>query len=193
MAEFSAMDVSKEEAAAALAAIQQANQSARSAFRAHHGHLHLWIWGSVWTAMALCAHFRGEPGIKLFPWLSAGGFVASMLVGRFQNSQVRSPIDRRFFGALAGLLGFAVLVPFVLRPQLVTPELVFAYIGLVVSQSYVLAGVWFDTYMAWFGVLVAALILVGLFVFSAHFWLWIAVATGGAFLVTGFYVRYFWR
>lgn len=116
-----------------------------------------------------------------------------MLVGRFQNSQVRSPIDRRFFGALAGLLGFAVLVPFVLRPQLVTPELVFAYIGLVVSQSYVLAGVWFDTYMAWFGVLVAALILVGLFVFSAHFWLWIAVATGGAFLVTGFYVRYFWR
>jgi hypothetical protein len=187
------MDVSKEEAAAALAAIQQANQSARSAFRAHHGHLHLWIWGGVWTTMALCAHFRGPTIVRFFPWMSAAGFFTSMLVGFLQSSQVRSPVDRRFFGALAGLLCFAALAPFVLRPAAVTPELSFAYIGLVVSQSYVLAGVWFDTYMAWFGVLVAALILIGLFVFTAHFWLWIAVGVGGAFLLAGFYVRYFWR
>lgn len=187
------MEISKAEAAASLEAVHRANLAARSAFRAHHGHFHLWLWGCVWIAMALCAHFRGEAGVRLFPWLSAGGMVASFVIGFLQGNQVRGPCDRRFFGALGALIGFAVLVPFVLQPRAVTPEMGFAYTGLVVAQAYVLAGIWFDTYMVWFGVLIAALIIAGLWFFAPYFWIWIAVCTGGAFLVTGFYVRYFWR
>jgi hypothetical protein len=187
------MQVSKEEAAASLEAVRQANLAARSAFRAHHGHFHLWLWGLVWIVMALLAHAKGEAGVRLFPWLSGAGLIASMLIGFLQSGQVRTPVDRRFFGALAALIGFALLVPLVLRPHVVTPEMWFAYTGLVVAQAYVIAGLWFDTYMVWFGVVLAALILTGLLVFTPFFWIWIAVCTGGAFLITGFYVRYFWR
>jgi hypothetical protein len=58
---------------------------------------------------------------------------------------------------------------------------------------YVIAGIWFDLYLLWLGLIIAALILVGLFVFSAFFWLWIAVFGGGTLILTGVYVRYFWR
>ena len=187
------MDVSREEAAAALAAIKGANRAARSAFRAHHGHYHLWLWGIVWITMALLAQTRGLAGVRLFPWVSGAGVFASLVIGFLQSGQVRSPVDRRFFGALASLIGFAVLVPLVLQPRNITPEIAFAYTGLVVAQAYVLSGVWFDSYMVWFGLVLAGLILLGLLVFTAYFWIWIAVCTGGAFLLTGFYVRYFWR
>lgn len=187
------MELSKAEAAAALAAIQRADTAARSAFRAHRGHLHLWIWGGIWIAMALLAHTRGLAGVRLFPWLSGGGIVASFAVGFFQSTRVRAPLDRRFLGALGTILAFAALFPFLLRPAALTPELIFAYIGLVVAQIYVIAGLWFDTYLLWFGLVIAALILAGFFLFFSVFWLWIAVCTGGAFLLTGFYVRYFWR
>ena len=49
------MNPSKEEAAAALAAISQSQAALRSAFRAHRGHYYLWLWGLVWIAMALAA------------------------------------------------------------------------------------------------------------------------------------------
>jgi hypothetical protein len=38
-----------------------------------------------------------------------------------------------------------------------------------------------------------ALILIGLFCFAAFFWWWIAIFGGGTLIVTGFYIRYFWR
>ena len=187
------MDVSKEEAAAALAAVKRANVAARSAFRAHHGHYHLWLWGIVWIAMAMTAHIRGPSGTQYFPWMSAAGLFVSYCIGFLQNRQVRAPIDRRFLGAVVTLVTFAMLMPFVLRPHAPTPEMWFAFSALIVSQAYVIAGLWFDTYMVGFGILLAALILIGLFFVTAYFWIWIAVCTGGAFLLTGFYVRYFWR
>jgi hypothetical protein len=38
-----------------------------------------------------------------------------------------------------------------------------------------------------------AFILVGLFCFAAIFWWWIAIFGGGTLIVSGFYIRYFWR
>jgi hypothetical protein len=187
------MDVSKDEAAAALASVRATSLAARSVFRAHHGHYHLWLWGVVWIIMALLAHLRGIAGVRMFPWISAAGMVASFLIGFFQSGQVRSPGNPRFFGALATLIGFAVVVPFALGLKSISPEACFAYIALIVAQAYVLAGLWFDTYMVWFGLLLAVLVLLGLLVFTSIFWIWIAVFAGGAYLATGFYVRYFWR
>jgi hypothetical protein len=187
------MDVTKQEAAAALASVEATTIAARSAFRAHRGHYHLWLWGVVWIAMALLAQFRGLAGVRLFPGVSGGGMVGSALIGFLQGRQLRGRVDRRFFGALATLVFFSVIFPVVLHPSALSPETVFAYTGLIVAQAYVLAGLWFDTYMVWFGLLLAALVLLGLFVFTAIFWWWIAVCTGGAYLATGFYVRYYWR
>ena len=186
------MQLTSEEATRALAAIQTTREAMRSAIRAHRGHYHLWLWGVIWIAMALLAEFRGQGGIHLFPWLCAAGFGGSMVLGCIQGSQIRMPVDKRFLGVLAMVILFAVLWPLVLRAQ-VNDRTVFAYAGLVAMLCYVIAGIWFDTYLLWLGLVITALILVGLFCFAAFFWWWIAIFGGGTLIITGFYIRYFWR
>jgi hypothetical protein len=102
------------------------------------------------------------------------------------------PVDKRFLGVLAAVVFFAALWPLVLRAP-ADNQSIFAYIGLVVMLCYIIAGIWFDTYLLWLGLGMAALILVGLLCFSGIFWWWIAVFGGGPLIVTGFYIRYFWR
>ena len=187
------MTVTKAEAAEALAAVRRSESAMRSAFRAYHGHYCLWLWGVLWIAMAMLAQFRGIAGIRLFPWISLGGGIASFAIGFYQANQVRFPVDRRFFGALTAVLGFSILWPFLFRPASPSPHLIFTYIGLVVAHLYILAGLWFDSYMVWLGAILAVLLLVGFIWVTSAFWIWIAVCCGGTLLLTGFYVRYFWR
>ena len=186
------MQLTPEEAARALAAIQTSRETMRSAIRAHRGHYHLWLWGVVWVGMAMLAEFRGLTGIRLLPWLCAAGVAGSTVLGAIQSSQIRGPIDKRFLGVLAAVILFSALWPLVLRAP-VNDQAIFAYIGLVAMLCYIIAGIWFDTYLVWLGLVMTALILVGLFLFSSIFWWWIAIFGGGTLIVTGFYIRYFWR
>ena len=142
--------------------------------------------------MALLAEFRGESGMRLFPWVALVGVAGSGVLGFVQGRQIRLPVDKRFLGVLAAVMLFALLAPVILHPQ-ADERAIFAYIGLVAMLDYVIAGIWFDVYLLWLGLAVAALILVGLFVFPAFFWWWVAVFGGGTLILTGVYVRYFWR
>jgi hypothetical protein len=186
------MQLTSEEAARALAAIATSRAAMRSAIRAHRGHYHLWLWGLIWIAMALLAEFRGLAGIRLFPWLCAAGIVGSGTLGLIQSRQIRMPVDKRFLAVLAAVILFAFLWPLVLPPP-VGDKAQFAYIGLVLTLCYVIAGIWFDNYLLWLGLLVTALLIVGLLFFAAIFWWWIAIFGGGTLILTGVYVRYFWR
>ncbi len=181
--------ITPSEAARALAAIASSRAAMRTAVRAHRGHTYLWLWGGIWTAMALLAHFRGLAGVQLFSWMGLGGVVASFLIGRRERSTIRLPVDRRFLRVLAASLLFGLAWLTALGgPR--TPEHGFAYIGLLVAQAYVIAGLWFDSYLLALGLMVAATMLTGLFAFPAFFWIWIAVAGGGTLIASGFYVRY---
>jgi hypothetical protein len=186
------MQISPEEAARALAAIATSRETMRSTIRAHRGHYHLWLWGLVWISMAMLAEFRGFAGIRLFPWISAAGVAGSMLLGFLQGTQIRMPVDRRFLGVLGAVFLFAALCPFLLRAH-PDNQTIFAYTALVAMLGYVIAGIWFDTYLVWLGLVVAVLILVGLFCFPGIFWWWIAVFGGGSLIASGFYIRYFWK
>jgi hypothetical protein len=186
------MHLSPREAAAALAEVEQARAAMRRAVRAHRGHLHFWIWGLAWIVMPLIAYFGGNAASRYFPFVCLLGGIASTVAGFSQGRQIRAPIDRRFLSLLAALVGFAAIYPIVLHAHL-DAKSAYAYIALVVMQGYVIAGIWSDTYLLWVGLLITALILVGVFVFPAIFWLWMAVFGGGTLLVTGFYVRNFWR
>ncbi len=187
------MNLSKEEAAAALVAVGKSQEALRQAFRAHRGHYHLWLWGGVWILMALTAHFGGPYGLQRYMGLFClVGGVLSFAIGMLQANQVRVPVDRRFLRVLFALLGFAAVWLLVLRPD-TTSERLFTYFALIVAQLYVVAGIWFDTYLFWLGLLLAVLLLVGFFFFLPIFWIWVAVFGGGSLILGGFYVRYFWR
>ncbi len=187
------MHLTKEEAAAALAAIDRSRAASRHAFRAHHGHFHLWLWGLVWIAMAMSVQFGGPTVIRRFwPWLYLGGGLVSFLIGWLQSSQVRAPTDRRFLALLFSLIAFGFIWLLILRPA-ATSEQLFTYFSLICAQAYIIAGIWFDSYLAWLGLILAVLLLVGFFFFLPIFWIWVAVFGGGSLILGGFYVRYFWR
>jgi hypothetical protein len=180
------------EAAALLSEIESARTTMRKVVRAHRGHFHLWIWGAIWVAMPLSVQFGGERADRFFPWLTGAGVLASIAVGAAQGRQIKARIEPRFIGMIGALVLFAALFPLVLQARFDLRSL-YAYICLVVMQAYVVAGLWTDSYLLWLGLLIAALILTGLFWFPGIFWLWMAVCGGGSLLLTGFYVRHFWR
>ncbi len=190
--EFSFVQITSEEAARALAAIQTSREAMRSSIRARRGHYHLWLWGGIWIAMAMLVQFHGLAGTRLLPWLCAAGVIGSAVLGFIQGSQIRMPVDRRFLALLAAVVLFSALWPIVLRAP-ASSEVIFAYAGLVVMLCYVIAGIWFDTYLLWLGLVMTVLLLLGLFFFSSIFWWWVAIFGGGPLIATGFYIRYFWR
>lgn len=181
-----------EQAAAALADVEQARLAMRRAIRDHRGHYHLWIWGGTWVAMPLTAHFGGDHAARYFLWICAVGAVLSIITGFAQGRSVRRPTDLRFVGMFFALFIFGAIFPTVLRvnPE---PRAAYAYGCLIAMQTYVIAGLWADTYLLWTGIIVAALVLAGVFLFPGIFWLWMAIFGGGSLLLTGFYVRHFWR
>lgn len=186
------MQLNPQEAAAALAQVEDAQATMRRVVRAHRGHYHLWIWGVSWIVMPLGAQFYGDTAVRWFGLICIPCGIASAIVGGTQNRQLRSPVNHRFLCALAALVAFAVAFPFVLHAT-TEPKSLYAYSCLVVMQGYVVAGLWTDTYLLWVGILVSALVLVGVFLLPGFFWIWMAVFGGGTLIATGFYVRHFWR
>ena len=187
--------ISPDDAHCALRAVDESREAMRRAVRAHRGHLHLWLWGAIWIAMALTVHIYGERATRFFPFFVLPGVIASTAIGIYQGRQIRAPIDKRFLAALACLLAFGALWPFVLglgdSPS--ANIRIFAFFALLVMQLYVLAGIWFDNFLLAIGLGVSALILTGLFAFPEIFWLWFAVCCGGPVVLSGFIVRFWWR
>jgi hypothetical protein len=187
--------ISPDDAQRALRAIDDSREAMRRAVRAHRGHLHLWLWGAIWIAMALTVHFYGESATRFFPFMVLPGAIASAAIGIYQSREIRMAIDKRFLAALGCLLAFGLLWPFVLGigggPS--ADIRIFAFFALLVMQLYVLAGIWLDNYLLAIGLGVSALILIGLFVFPESFWLWFAICCGGPVVLSGFIVRYWWR
>jgi hypothetical protein len=188
-------NISPAEADRALREVADSRAAMRRAIRAHRGHAYLWIWGAAWIAMPLLVHFFGRRGFAFFPFVIFPAAFLSLAIGVLQSRQIRAPLDKRFLGAIATILGFGILWPFVLGGAGYSPDESrnFAFICLLIMQVYVLAGIWFDNYLLFIGLLVSALILIGLFCFADIFWLWFAVLCGGPVFLSGFVVRYAWR
>lgn len=186
------MNLSPQEAAAALAEVDSARAAMRRAIRDHRGHFHLWIWGLAWVVMPLLAHVYGDPAAKWFGAVCFVAGLASSAVGFLQGRQIRQEVNYRLIGAIAALIAFAAACLFVLQTH-PTLKSLYAYICLIVLQGYVVAGLWTDTYLFWLGLVVAVLVLIGYFFLPDIFWIWMALFGGGSLIATGFYVRYFWR
>ncbi len=187
--------LSPAEADRALREVEDSRAAMRRAIRAHRGHAYLWLWGAVWIAMALLVQFLGRRGYDFFPYLIFPAMLLSFAIGVFQSRQIRTPIDKRFLGAVAAILGFGILWPVVLNGSGHPPNDIgnFAFICLLVMQIYVLSGIWFDNYLLFIGLLVSALIVIGVLFFAHIFWIWFAVFCGGPVFLSGFVVRYLWR
>lgn len=190
--------ISREEAAEALRLVEASRASFRSAIRACRGYQHLWVWGGVWIAQCLYIQLSAHPRGWVPNALVLVGIAGSMIVGRHQAQWVRKPIDRRFLGALATLIGFGALAwPLVLAGHRPLPQqasqMYYAYTALVAMQCYALTGIWFDNHLLWVGLLLSLLIVAGYLFFLPWFWWWMALFAGGGLVASGFYVRSAWK
>ena len=191
MVEYSVVNISPEEAAEALNGIEASRRAMRSLVRAHRGHMFLWLWGGVWMASSVLNGWDERrfwfPAACLF-WV---GLLATFAIAYAQRGQFRSPFDRRFLAVCATLLLFGYGVWPVLLGWPHSAKAGYAYGTLLWMQVYVVAGIWFDNYWLWIGIVMTALILAGFILFPGAFWVFSLL--GGATMVgTGFYVRHFW-
>lgn len=198
MAEYSAVNeqLSHTQAAQMLDSINQSRTAMRTAIRAYCGHWYLWLWGLIWLGMALLGQLLGNRAMPFMNGLCLIGLASSFLIGFIQSGQIRAPLDRRFLATLGALILFGYFVwPIVLGSPHRSDAFIrlFAYYALVPMQVYVIAGIWFDNCLLWIGALISLSILLGLFFFSAIFWIWFAAFAAIPLLLSGFYVRYFMR
>jgi hypothetical protein len=186
------MNITKEEAERALKDVEASRMAMREIVRMHRGHLYLWLWGTVFMAVALINWVFDERYWKASNWISVAGLVATLLIGWRQGRQIRSKLDKRFLAVCFTILAFGYLVwpVFLGAPQSV--KAAYGFSLLIWMQIYIVAGIWFRNYWLWIGTSVTALLLAGYVIFPGAFWAFSLL--GGATLVgTGFYVRFGWR
>jgi hypothetical protein len=187
------MQLTTAEAQAALREIEASRLAFRRAIRANRGYQYLWLWGVIWIGLALGAIYAPRHEGLIAPVLSGAGTLASFALGWRKSRQVRSPVDRRFLGALGVVLIFGLFVWPTLLGGFHDARALCAYACLLPMQCYIMAGIWFDNHLLWVGLLVSALLLVGFFWFLPIFYWWVAVFGGGTLIGSGFYVRHSWR
>lgn len=185
------MQITSEEAAKALAEIEASRRAMRSVVRAHRGHLYLWLWGTIWIAASLLNGWNEARFALVAASLFWVGLPATFAIAYAKRRQVRSALNKRFLAVCAALLVFGYGVWPVLLGLPHSNKAAFAYSTLLWMQVYVVAGIWFDNYWLWIGIVMSALILAGFVFFPGFFWIFSLL--GGATMVgTGFYVRN-WR
>jgi hypothetical protein len=186
------MNISQEEAANALGEIEASRTAMRAVIRNHRGHLYLWLWGSIWIVNSLLNGWSSARFWNTTNWITLAGLLATAAIIVMQRRQVRSRLDRRFVAVCGTLLVFGYGVwPFVLG-GIHSYTAAYAFGMLIWMQVYVVAGIWFDNYWLWIGLVVAALILAGFLLFPGAFWAF-SLLGGATLLGTGFYVRLCWR
>src|SRR5579863_2953421 len=104
------MTISKEEAAQALRDVEASRRAMHQAIRTHRGHLYLWLWGSVFIAVALVNWLSGEKYWVEGNWISAAGVAATILISWVQGRRIRSRTDMRFVSVCITLLVFGYVI-----------------------------------------------------------------------------------
>ncbi len=185
------MNISKQEAEASLADIEDIIAKTRRVIAAGHSANQLILWGIIWVIGYGYGQFDPpRAGIVWLP-LTLGGFLLSMRIGSRRHVPTRSPLLGRL-GAFFGLLfGYAFLWIFILQP--VDPRRMGPYMATVAMFSYCVGGIFFDRFFLWLGLAVTALTLVGMHFVPAWLNLWMAVACGGSLIAAGLYIRARWR
>jgi len=180
------MTLSSEQAAQTLKDLESVGQRSSQLYRYQRTAPMLWVWGAIWLVGFGLSDVLPEHINLIWPPLDLIGIGACMYLGR-SNPQGESHHSGRWLLSIFSILAFYVLVLIVFQPA--SAQQSASLIALLVALFYVLAGVWVGARFAIAGLVFAALTLVGYFILSAHFDLWMALVGGGALGLAGFWLR----
>jgi hypothetical protein len=188
------MNVTREEAAKALADVDRASDRIGQLKGYHHGAPYFIIWGFVWLAANLASYFLTDAAKFAWPVSLGFGFTASLILGILQSRKWpkgASTSERRFgsrMGMTAGIvMAFIVCIILIARPQ--SSQEVNAMISIVFPFLYMAGGIWAGWRLFAIGLVTAVAILVGYFWFAEHFELWMGLFGGGSLIAGGIWLR----
>ncbi len=189
------MNISPDEAEAALATIRETERQSRRSFASGGAYVFLIITGVIWLIGFLSTQFLSGP-IVAYIWtaISVLGAALSIVLGARRGSRVRGPSvsasARRagLFWLLLILYAGAVIA--VVRPtdgkQVTTLIILFTMIGQLAM------GLLLSFSAVWWALPITALALIGYFLFPGIFYLWMGVLGGGGMIGLALYIRRRW-
>jgi hypothetical protein len=167
------MNVTREEAAKALADVDRASNRIGQLQGYHHGAPYFLILGRVWLAANLASYFLTDAAKFAWPVALGLGFVASMILGILQSrkwpkGERASAAERKFgsrMGMTAGIvMAFIVCIILIAQPQ--SSQEVNAMISIVFPFLYMAGGIWAGWRLFAIGLVTAVAIIVGYFWFA---------------------------
>jgi hypothetical protein len=184
------MQVSRDDAAQALAAISAAQTRSASLAAYRRTAPYLILWGGIWILGYGVQAWDSQPNPLLWPILSSAGGLASFAISR-RISRASDLEWRAHAGRVAGLLLtlmlFSIAVFTLFAP--VGPRAAGAFFPLLVALAYMTIGLWGHVRILLAGVAVGALTLFGYFEMAQWFFAWMAVVGGGALIGFGLWLE----
>jgi hypothetical protein len=188
------MVVSKNEAAQALQEIAAAQQRTQTMLRYRATSPYFVLWGGIWLLANCTAQFDGALGGTTWRILALLGSILSVWLSIRSTKQqpVSTTTSTSKQSWQVGAVWLVILLYFI-ATFAVLPHLDAkqgnAYISLFWAFLYVLLGIWTGWRILAVGILTVASILIGYFMITTFYFLWMGVVTGGLLILGGLWLR----
>jgi hypothetical protein len=187
------MNVTRDEAALALAEIGKAGEKVGRLKGYHQGAPHFVLWGLVWLGANVATQFGVGEGLA-WPVGTLVGFAGAIVIGVLQNRGAKSPtssFDKRI-GMRIGLVAIVVAALIFCLINIAQPHSnrqLNAMISILFPFMYMLGGIWAGWRLFAIGFVTAAAILFGFYFVKDWFDLWMGVVGGGSLIASGIWLR----
>lgn len=192
------MNLSQKDAKASLSTIQDVSMLTRRAIASAYANPLLILWGVLWIIAFTTAHFYIDYDFQIFMAMSAVGGVGTVIICWFFHSKASfkdDPSERigwRIAAFWILLFVYVTIWLFLLAPF--NGMQCNAFISTAAMFAYVVMGLWFSSFfMVSLGLAMTGVTLVGFYLLTSYYCLWMAIMVGGALLGAGLYIRARWR
>ncbi|SDI19684.1 hypothetical protein [Paraburkholderia phenazinium] len=181
------MSLSSGQASQALRELEAVTQRSGQLYRYQRFAPMLILWGVIWLIGFSSSHFF--PAHAFWAWIALDviGISGCIYLGRRGKQDASNSTSWRWLASIFSIVVFYIVVQNILQP--VSGPQSAALISLIVALCYFLGGVWIGARLAITGIVVAALTLIGFYMFPAYFLLWMAVVGGGSLILAGVWLR----
>jgi len=192
------MNVSQEDAHEALSAVKNVMVQTRKAIASSYASDLLIMWGLLWIGAFIASHFYLAYAFYIFISMSVVGGLGTAVIYQVFRSKASlndtsfQKVGWRMFLFWIFLFGYLIIWLCLLAPF--SGLQCNAFICTAIMFAYIVIGLWFGSYfMVLLGLAVTAATLVGFYLLTPYYCLWMASMGGGALLGTGLYIRLRWR
>lgn len=191
------MDLSRQDASAALDEIEAAERRARQGVAYREASPFLILWGAVWLLANAATDLLPAYGRFAWPLGSLVGTLSSVVLvvlqlKRMASRHEQTPAQRCRARRRSLMIGITLLSFFVAMHVVLgtlTGRQYNAFISLFWAFAYMAAGAWLGMRIFITGVVLAVAILAGYLYVQQYYLLWMAIVGGGSLLLAGFWLR----